>query len=37
MVVASSTTGDYYYKLLEPRTQEEPSTEGSRITNAGWR
>jgi hypothetical protein len=37
MVVASSPTGDYYYNLLEPRTQEEPSTEGSRITNAGWR
>ena len=37
MVVASSTTGDYYYKLLEPRTQEEPSTKASRITKVGWR
>jgi hypothetical protein len=37
MVVASSTTGDYYYRLLDLRSQEKPSPDGSRIPNAGWR
>ncbi len=36
MVVASSPTGDYYYNLLDPRSQKMLSPDGSRITNAGW-
>jgi hypothetical protein len=36
MVAASNPTGDYYYNLLDPRSQKKLSPEGSRITDAGW-
>jgi hypothetical protein len=37
MVVASSPTGgDYYYNILRPDGQEEPSGDGARIESAGW-
>jgi len=37
MVVASSTTGRYYYNILEPRDRKKLFPDGARITNAGWR
>jgi hypothetical protein len=36
MVVASSTSGDYYYNYLRPNGEEELSSHGSPITGAGW-
>ncbi len=37
MVAASSPTGDYYYKLVDPQAQKKQSPDGTRIPNAGWR
>jgi hypothetical protein len=37
MVVASSTTGRYYYNVLEARNQKKRFPDGAGIPNAGWR
>jgi hypothetical protein len=36
MVVASSTTGRYYYNLLDPTDQEKQFPKGAPIGNAGF-
>jgi hypothetical protein len=36
MVVASSTSGRYYFNLLDPRNGEKRFPEGAPITDAGY-